>query len=603
MGFQISVVVENQLAFSASIADTLELGRQQPGEPGPFHTVNTPEGPRLIVASAGDLTVSRRQMRVHALSNERLEIQNLSSSAPLQLMARPVLGPGQQTTIELPCTISIGAGLFFNFSSLTHPAIGPLHELPEATVLPGRAHGQIRAELNSPALRVNRDSNSIVQALQVVMDLFLSAHDEKELFASAIDGAITLIGFDTVRVLLNEQERWEEALSRTTAWNSELAAASRLVLQSVRERKKTFWETHLNGPESASLSQVTGVIGAPILDANGEVIGVLYGDRRHNHSSSASNEIGPLDARMMELLACGIASGLARLKHQERAKQMSLQFAQFFTPELAAELERNPALLQGQDAEVTLLFCDIRGFSRISERIGATETFHWIHDVMDVLSDCVLRHNGVLVDYIGDELMAMWGAPRPQANHAEGACLAALEMLAALPELNARWQQRLGESVELAIGINSGTVKVGNAGSTRKFKYSPLGNAVNLASRVVGVTRHLNTSLLVTGKTSRQLPEHILRRKLCDVQVVNVDEPVELFELVTPEIPDQLLQEYKKSLHAFENGELRTAAHLTARLLEAYPEDGPSLVLLSRAVQAMVHGTDPEHPVWRLAAK
>ncbi|HWL07711.1 MAG TPA: adenylate/guanylate cyclase domain-containing protein [Planctomicrobium sp.] len=602
MGTQISVVVENQLAFVTTFTETLELGRQQPGEPEPFQLVSPPDGPRLIVAAAGETGVSRRQMLVRELPNDRIEVLNLSASAPLQLMARPALGPGQQTTMELPCAVSVGTGLLFNFNSAEEQTT-PLNELPEATILPGRAFGKAREELRSPAFRSGKDPEPLVRGLQVVMDLFLSARCDTELFASAIDGAFALIRFDTVRVLQLENGHWREAQSRSASGaTSELPPPSRQVLESVRDRKRTFWESGISGSPSVSLSQVTGVIGAPILDAQGDVIGILYGDRNRDLSAT-DDEISALDARLMELLACGIASGLARLQHQERAEQMRLQFAQFFTSELAAELEQNPGLLEGQDADVSLLFCDIRGFSRISERIGATETFHWIHDVMDTLSDCVLNHQGVLVDYIGDELMAMWGAPRSQADHAEGACRAALAMLETLPELNARWQSRLGEPVDLAIGINSGRVKVGNAGSRRKFKYSPLGNAVNLASRVVGVTRHLKTSLLVTGHTIQQLPESFLNRKLCDVQVVNMDEPVGLFELLTDSVSQQLAQDYEHSRQAFEQREFRSAAHLTARLLETFPNDGPSLVLLSRAVQAMVDGPDANHPVWRLSEK
>jgi len=101
-----------------------------------------------------------------------------------------------------------------------------------------------------------------------------------------------------------------------------------------------------------------------------------------------------------------------------------VQFEQFFTPSLASELAARPDLLKGRSLEVTLLFCDIRGFSRISERLGPGGTVEWISNVMEVLSDCVLAHQGVLVDYIGDELIAMWGAPKEEPQHAQLACRA-----------------------------------------------------------------------------------------------------------------------------------------------------------------------------------
>src|SRR5207302_9940389 len=137
---------------------------------------------------------------------------------------------------------------------------------------------------------------------------------------------------------------------------------------------------------------------------------------------------------------------------------------------------------------------------------------------------------GVLVDYIGDEIMAMWGAPEEQPNHAQLACNAALSMLDHLPALNQRWQSTLGEPMSLGIGLNSGEAHVGNTGSPRKFKYGPLGNTVNLASRVQGVTKYLRSRLLLTEQTCQEIgrldPQLRARaRRVGKVSVVNIDEP------------------------------------------------------------------------------
>src|SRR5205807_2230673 len=103
--------------------------------------------------------------------------------------------------------------------------------------------------------------------------------------------------------------------------------------------------------------------------------------------------------------------------------------------------------------------------SRISERVGPAQTVAWIRDVMGALSDCVHAQGGVLVDYIGDELMAMWGAPEREPDHARLAVEAALAMLAGLPRLNERWQSVLGEPVAIGVGVNTGVAHVGNTGS------------------------------------------------------------------------------------------------------------------------------------------
>src|SRR5262249_34701816 len=139
------------------------------------------------------------------------------------------------------------------------------------------------------------------------------------------------------------------------------------------------------------------------------------------------------------------------------------------------------------------------------ERLGGERTVEWVSDVMEALSNCVHEHGGVLVDYVGDELMAMWGAPEQRADHARMAWQAGLAMLAPPPPLNERWQPILGEPMGIGIGINTGMARVGNVGSQRKMKYGPLGNTVNLGSRVQGATKYFKVRLLVTESTYKQI--------------------------------------------------------------------------------------------------
>ena len=119
------------------------------------------------------------------------------------------------------------------------------------------------------------------------------------------------------------------------------------------------------------------------------------------------------------------------------------QFEQFFTPDLARQLVAQPESLAGEDLEISTLFCDIQGFSRLSRDLGPAMTVRWVGDVLSTVSDCALNHQGVLIDYIGDALMAMWGAPQPQSDHPERARCAALEMLECLPALNGAVARRL----------------------------------------------------------------------------------------------------------------------------------------------------------------
>jgi adenylate cyclase len=344
------------------------------------------------------------------------------------------------------------------------------------------------------------------------------------------------------------------------------------------------------------------VIAAPILNRQSEVIGALYCERRQGSGSAIIGPITRLEAMLVELLAGGIAAGLARVEQEQAALRARVQFEQFFTKELSLQLAAHPDLLEGRDCEVTILFCDIRGFSRISERLGPTGTVKWIGDVMGALSDCVLSSGGVVVDYIGDELMAMWGAPVAQPDHAQRACRAALSMLDLLPRLNERWQPILQEPMGLGVGINTGKARVGNVGTPQKFKYGALGNTINLASRVQGATKYLKARLLITQATREQLDEGFITRRLCQVRVVNIKEPVALYELVAPGhpgLPDMKVS-YERALDEFERKNFRATARMLGPLVDEHVNDGPSLVLLSRAVNALVQDGGSFDPVWEL---
>ena len=375
------------------------------------------------------------------------------------------------------------------------------------------------------------------------------------------------------------------------------------MLGNVRREKKTFWQIpDLSG--DFSTRGIDAVVAAPILNGSGEVIGALYGERRLL-STKVQRPISQLEAMLVEVLASGVAAGLARVEQERAALQVRLQMEQFFTPTLAAKLEGHPELLKGRATDVSVLFCDIRGFSRVSEKLGPAKTVEWVADVMSDLSQCVLDHDGVVVDYTGDELMAMWGAPDDQPDHAILACRAALAMFHCMPKLNERWQVILQEPLSIGIGINSGVAQVGNVGSRIKFKYGALGNTVNLASRVQGATKYLKSPVLITDGTFAGLDDSFQTRRLCDVRVVNIDAPVTLHELTATNDDTQadLKSAYEAALEQFTKGAFRLACRILGRLILEHPDDGPSLLLLARAVNCLVDEPEAFDPVMVLPGK
>jgi adenylate cyclase len=229
----------------------------------------------------------------------------------------------------------------------------------------------------------------------------------------------------------------------------------------------------------------------------------------------------------------------------------------------------------------------------------------WIQDTMGVLSDCVLVHDGVLVDYIGDELMAMWGAPAPQADHAQLACLAAKQMLESLEAVSARWENELGSPVRLGIGLNSGIARVGNTGSLQKFKYGPLGDTVNVASRTQGATRYLGADCLVTGSTLAHLPPGVAARRLGRVRAVNIEQSIDLYEIVAAAPADwtERCRRYQEALTALENDEIDAAQKLARELSARFPHDMAMAALALRADGADQQLKTGDTSVWRLPGK
>ena len=343
----------------------------------------------------------------------------------------------------------------------------------------------------------------------------------------------------------------------------------------------------------------------PILDGDNNVIGALYGDRRSSQQTHAIPDISPFEAKLVEVLASGIAAGLARMKEEQAAIAARVQFEQFFTPQLAEQLEEDPRLLEGRDANITLLFADIRGFSSHSEKLGPARTMTWIQDTMGALSECVLACDGVLVDYLGDELMAMWGAPIAQTDHAELACRAAQQMIDALPAINQRWQHQLGAPVQLGIGMNSGIARVGNTGTRQKFKYGPLGDTVNIASRVRGASKYLGADCLMTGSTLAELSAAPELRRLARVRVVNIARPIDIYEVPSTASTDwhDRRTGYEQALEALESSDITTATLLIQQLLTDFPEDTAAAALADRVGNIKQTGDTADTGIWHLPGK
>jgi adenylate cyclase len=171
--------------------------------------------------------------------------------------------------------------------------------------------------------------------------------------------------------------------------------------------------------------------------------------------------------------------------------------------------------------------------------------------------------------------------------------------------LDDRWRARLGHATQLGFGINTGSARVGNVGFERKFRYAPFGNTVNLASRVQGATKYFGVDVIVTDDTFQQLRSRPISRRLCSVRVVNIEQPVLLYELRPDDtlVAKQLCEQYEEALALYEQEKLAQAIHILSDILGKWPDDGPTLLLLSRSVESLKHHVTPFDPVFELPGK
>jgi adenylate cyclase len=242
--------------------------------------------------------------------------------------------------------------------------------------------------------------------------------------------------------------------------------------------------------------------------------------------------------------------------------------------------------LRDHEREVTLLFADLRDFSALAGSLEADPLFcELLSHVMDCLTDAVVAHNGFVIDYYGDGLVAMWNAPADQSQHAELACHAGLEMLDTLPAVGAEWCRLIHAELRLGIGVHTGAVQVGNAGSTQRVKYGARGPSVHLASRVEAATKELRVPLLATRTTVERLPHTLTAHRVCRAQMPGICQPIDLYTVATRQgdaSRSAAWQAYDRALSQFEQGRYQEAADILASL-DVSDAAIPSKFLLGRA--------------------
>lgn len=278
-------------------------------------------------------------------------------------------------------------------------------------------------------------------------------------------------------------------------------------------------------------------------------------------------------------------------------------FRHYLSGEVIEKILRDPKHLQlgGEKRELTIMFTDLAGFSTFSERLGPVELTALLNDYLSEMTDIILDEGGTLDKYEGDAIIAFWNAPLEQSDHAARACRAALRCQRRLAELREGYEKRTGAALHMRVGVNTGAVVVGNMGSRKRFNYTILGDAANLAARLEGANKAFGTETMVSESTWALASAELCGHKLADLRVVGRKTAVTVYELTGfagDAEPDDW-ETFAAGLTRFRAGDFAGAAEV----FEQLPDDPAARHYARRCAQLNADPPAAWDGVWELTQK
>lgn len=291
--------------------------------------------------------------------------------------------------------------------------------------------------------------------------------------------------------------------------------------------------------------------------------------------------MAPLFPMLAVVAVYGASMLVNYLASRRRALQIRSMFSQYVPEEVVARLVEHPEQMKlgGEVRELTLMFTDLANFTAMSERLSAQATVEVLTEYFNAMTPIIHRLGGTVDKFIGDAVMAFWGAPLEDARHAEHAVRAAIEMQDAMALLAASLQARGLPAIAMRIGLHTGRVVVGNVGSNSRFSYTVIGDAVNLAARLEGANKAFGTGILLSDATAALLPAGLGLRHLDTVVVKGKTEAVKVY---TPCSDPALCALSQQAVDSFYRQQWEISASCFASLLEVKPDDAAALRFMER---------------------
>ncbi len=241
------------------------------------------------------------------------------------------------------------------------------------------------------------------------------------------------------------------------------------------------------------------------------------------------------------------------ITEEREKKKIRGAFQYYLTASVINEMLKDPSKLKlgGDKKNLSVLFSDIRGFTTVSERLTPEELVHLLNEYLTAMTDIVFKYDGLLDKYMGDAIMAVFGAPLDQPDHPKRACMTAIRMMEELKKLQKKWSDEERPVLDIGIGVNSGDMVVGNMGSEMRFDYTVMGDSVNLGSRLEGINKEYGTNIVISEFTYESVKDTLFCRELDSVRVKGKTLPVKIYELLGERKDSEKLSGF---VSAFEEG-------------------------------------------------
>jgi adenylate cyclase len=321
--------------------------------------------------------------------------------------------------------------------------------------------------------------------------------------------------------------------------------------------------------------------------------------------------VGQLGTNLAIIIPSVSIIGVKFLSEESQKRFIKQAFGYYLSKQVIDEIIKNPESLQlgGEERAITIFFSDVKGFTAISEKLSPQELVQLLNEYLSEMTDIILSHNGTVDKFIGDAIMAFYGAPHHFPNHAYEACIAAIEMQTLLKDLRKRWKKRGLDEIYARFGINTGEAVIGNMGSRNKMNYTAMGDSVNLASRLEGANKYYGTFSMISDSTYAQVKNDVEVRYLDKIRVVGKEQPIEIFELVCKKggltaAQKEILEIYNRGITLFCDREWEKARQVFRSALKIHKEDGPSATYVERCSEYIIKPPSKRWDgVYKLSAK